>query len=368
MFWTPRHIKEGRHYRHALKRLIHYKEDILPEKDLSVLRELLIKLRRAIKSRDRNQIYGVRDDIEKAVGRIAPPPKDAGWRENVEVFLVAIVIAAGVRAYFLQPFKIPTGSMQPTLFGIVGTPTSASPPNLLIRAFQLVWLGRHYIDITAKGDDIVLDLQEATYLNFFTFTTIIGESTQYTVFAPRDTLYRDFGVQPRRIYRKGETIARGYIETGDQIFVDKTSYHFINPNLGDVFVFKTYGIRRIEIGLPSGVESQHYIKRLAGLPSDVLRIAAPYLFIDGQKASQWVFQRVMSGQNGYRGYSNMYQFPYLSTPEQTFQVPPHSYFALGDNSYFSKDSRDFGAVPERNVTGKGLFVYWPFSKRWGPIY
>jgi signal peptidase I len=368
MFWTPRHIKEGRHYRHALKRLIHYKEDILSEKDLSVLRELLTKLKRAIKSRDRNQIYGVRDDIERAVGRIAPPPKDAGWRENVEVFLVAIVIAAGVRAYFLQPFKIPTGSMQPTLFGIVGTPSAASPPNLLIRAFQLVWLGRHYIDITAKEDDIVLDLQEATYLNFFTFTTIIGESTQYTVFAPRDTLYRDFGVQPRRIYRKGETIARGYIETGDQIFVDKTSYHFINPNLGDVFVFKTYGIRRIEIGLPSGVESQHYIKRLAGLPGDVLRIAAPDLFINGQKASQWVFQRVMSGQNGYRGYSNMYQFPYLSTPEQTFKVPPHSYFALGDNSYFSKDSRDFGAVPERNVTGKGLFVYWPFSKRWGPIY
>ena len=45
----------------------------------------------------------------------------------------------------------------------------------------------------------------------------------------------------------------------------------------------------------------------------------------------------------------------------------HSYFALGDNSYFSKDSRDFGAVPELNVTGKGLFVYWPFSKRWGLI-
>jgi signal peptidase I len=76
--------------------------------------------------------------------------KDAGWRENVEVFLVAIVIAAGVRAYFLQPFKIPTGSMQPTLFGIVGTPTATSPPNPLTRAVQLVWLGRHSIDVTAK--------------------------------------------------------------------------------------------------------------------------------------------------------------------------------------------------------------------------
>ena len=36
MFFTPKHVKEGRHYRHALKRLIHYKKDILPAKDLAV--------------------------------------------------------------------------------------------------------------------------------------------------------------------------------------------------------------------------------------------------------------------------------------------------------------------------------------------
>ena len=243
MFFTPKHVKEGRHYRHALKRLIHYKKDILPAKDLAVLQELLARLQQALKSRHKEEIFTVRDEIERAVGRIAPPPKDAGWRENVEVFLVAIVIAAGVRAYFLQPFKIPTGSMQPTLFGIVGTPTVARPPNPISRAIQLVLFGRHYIDVTAKEADIIVDLEEATYLNFFTFTTIVGEKNSYTVFAPRDTLYRDFGVQPRRSYQQGETIARGFIQTGDQVFVDKMSYHFANPNRGQVFVFKTNGIQ-----------------------------------------------------------------------------------------------------------------------------
>ena len=169
MFFTPRHIKEGKHYRHALKRLIHYKEDILPEKDLVVLRDLLAKLKGALKSRKREQIYARSRRDRKGRGTDCSAPKDAGWRENVEVFLVAIVIAAGVRAYFLQPFKIPTGSMQPTLFGIVGTPTATPPPNLLARAVQLVWLGRNYIDVTAKEDEIILELQEATYLNFFTF-------------------------------------------------------------------------------------------------------------------------------------------------------------------------------------------------------
>ncbi|MFZ4681574.1 MAG: signal peptidase I [Terrimicrobiaceae bacterium] len=365
MLFTPRYIKEGKHYRHALQRLIHYKEDILPPKDLATLRGLLADLQAALKSRSREKLQAVRDQIEKQVGRIAPPPSDAGWRENVEVFLVAIVIAAGVRAYFLQPFKIPTGSMQPTLFGIVGKPMDTPPPNLLIRAFQMVWLGRHYVDLKAKDDEVVQEVHESTYLNFFTFTQIGTDKNSYRLFAPRDTLQAYFGVGPGRSYQKGEPIARGSIDTGDQVFVDKMSYNFLNPRRGDVFVFKTTGI--LGIRMPPGIESQHYIKRLAGLPGDTLRIDAPKLFIDGKEAQESVFQRVMSCQNGYRGYSDPPGALYLSNPAETFTLPPKTYFALGDNSYQSSDSRYWGVVPEQNVAGKGLFVYWPFSKRWGLI-
>ncbi len=42
----------------------------------------------------------------------------ATMRENVEVLLVALAVAMAIRTFFLQPFKIPTGSMQPTLFGV----------------------------------------------------------------------------------------------------------------------------------------------------------------------------------------------------------------------------------------------------------
>ncbi len=44
------------------------------------------------------------------------------------MLLVAFVLAIGIRAYFLQPFKIPTGSMEPTLNGIIAHPLPVKQP------------------------------------------------------------------------------------------------------------------------------------------------------------------------------------------------------------------------------------------------
>jgi signal peptidase I len=227
-----------------------------------------------------------------------------------------------------------------------------------------VRLGRHYFDLKAEEADVVRGLQERTYANFFTFTDIVCRKRTYTLFVSREPLARYFNVRIGGEYHAGETIACGYMDTGDQVFVDKVSYNFVKPSAGDVFVFKTTGIRKIEDGLNPALGSQHYIKRLAGMPGQTLRIAPPKLFVNGEVPQQFVFQRVISAKDGYKGYSNM---GILGAPEATYTVPPHRYFALGDNSYHSSDSRVWGPVPERNVAGRGLFVYWPFSKRWGFI-
>lgn len=370
-FLTPRYIKNAKHYAHGAQKFLDYKRDVLKPEDLEKVGGKIAALKAAMKLRSRVAVDEAIAGLDALIGRISPPAKDAGWRENVEVFLVAIVIAAGIKAYLLQPFRIPTGSMQPTLFGVVGYPTATPPPNIIVRAFQFVWLGRHYFDLQAREADVVTGLAEHTYANFFTFTDIICRKRTYTLFVPRDPLARYFNVRPGREYRAGETIARGHMDTGDQVFVDKVSYNFVKPAAGNVFVFKTTGIRKIEDGLDPALGSQHYIKRLAGMPGQTLRIDPPRLFVNGSVPDKFPFLRVMSLKDGYGGYSNGPAgggaFSFLGTPEATYTVPPHAYFALGDNSYHSRDSRDWGNVPERNVAGRGLFVYWPFSSRWGLI-
>ncbi len=60
--------------------------------------------------------------VEDAANKWLKPYPNAAWRENVEVLLVALAVAMAIRTFFLQPFKIPTGSMQPTLFGVTSEP------------------------------------------------------------------------------------------------------------------------------------------------------------------------------------------------------------------------------------------------------
>jgi len=368
-FFTPKYRKEAKLVLRAAHKLLRYRRDILPENDVIGLREGCTRLEVALRKRSRGDIEESTRKLHDSFDHAAPPPPLAGLRENTEVILVALVIALGVRAYFLQPFKIPTGSMQPTLYGVTGTPTVEAPPNFLVRAADFVLRGRTWIDVSAEDDDTVIGLREVSRFHFFTSTEVVTRNRTYSVPAPANVLRDDFRIYPGMSLRAGQPIVRGHADSGDQLFVDKVSYNFVRPKDGDVFVFKTTGIRRIVV--PPGMGSQYYIKRLAGLGGQTLRIDPPNLYVDGEIPALPVFQRVMSLRDGYNGYSNTSghgaTFPLLGSPADEFKVPAAHYFALGDNSYHSSDSRYFGPVPEQNLVGRGLVVYWPFIGRWGLI-
>jgi len=370
--FTPQYLKEADAILKNTQKLLSYKRDILPETVVSAISAEMKSLENAVKARDRAAVEASAEKFETLYSKHFPPHKHSGWRENCEVFLVAIVIALGVRTYFLQPFTIPTGSMQPTLNGITGHETTQPAPNFLKRLADFAWFGRTYVEVVAKTDGRVLELEESNFLNFFTVTDIRCEHETHRVWAPRTTLLQYFHFDPAKEYHKGDVILRGYVSTGDHVFVDKISYNFRSPKRGEVFVFKTTDISRIEDDLRNkGVEgSQFYIKRLAGVPGDNLRVDPPSLFVNGDRAHGYGFERVMSGtesnpHDGYRGYGN--GPAYLRNAENSFTLPPRAYFAMGDNSYNSFDSRYWGTVPEQNIAGHGLFVYWPFGAHWGFI-
>src|SRR5690242_13257885 len=294
--FTPRYIKHSKLLvRHAQKYL-RYKRDVLDTATYDEVGGQIRRLRAALKQRDRKEIESRAEELDAKLHQLTPVTWESHWRENVEVVLVAIVVAVGIRSYFLQPFKIPTGSMQPTLNGIIGHPTTATPPNFFQQVAEFVLRGRNYINVVSQEDDQIKEIKTVRLGFFFTFSRIVCRHQQFNwVYCPPDQLRSDFNVREDQPLTRGQIIARGAIDTGDQVFVDKFSYNFVKPHRGDVFVFRTDGIPTdLFCGTRSepGTGAPFYIKRLVGLPGDQLRIQPPFLYANGQIVEGYGFQRV----------------------------------------------------------------------------
>lgn len=314
--------KERKHARELLKgarKLQHANADILSERESELILKAADNLEAALRARNDAGADKAASQLEKHLEKSFPRKRDHWLRENVEVLLVAVVVAMAIRTYFLQPFKIPTGSMQPTLYGI-HSPADEHPP----------------------GPN--LEKPSVFPINIFEWL-IWGK------------------------YTSREGIVK---ITGDHIFVDKVTYNFRKPKRGEVIVFTTEGIRGLD-------QDKFYIKRCVGLPNETLEIRPPFLFANGRKVDGEPFERIYSRKNGYLGYvpprrkigrdQTGGQERLLDVPanELVYRIPKDSYFALGDNSPNSLDSRYWGAVPEKNLVGKALWAYWPFSHRWGLV-
>ncbi len=154
---------------------------------------------------------------------------------------------------------------------------------------------------------------------------------------------------------EGQAIVNFDLLTGDQLFVDRMSYHFVEPELGDGFVFKTAGIAGLD-------DDKFFIKRLCGTPGDAVRIEGGRLLVNGEAATGSVaFENnalEVAPYGGYRAIEMMAQ-------GRTMTVPEGSFLALGDNSGNSFDGRYWGYVPEGSVVGRPIMIYYPFTKRFG---
>src|SRR5205809_7811948 len=171
--FRSRSIKHARLLIRHAEKLIRYRCDVLSDAALADLRRQIEALERAIRQRDLPAVRENSERLDALVAEHSPAHREAGWRENCEVILVAIVVAVGVRSYFIQPFKIPTGSMQPTLNGIIGHPSTASAPNILRQTAEFFIFARNYINVVAPEDESVPEIVEQNDLFLFAWSRII---------------------------------------------------------------------------------------------------------------------------------------------------------------------------------------------------
>ena len=125
---------------------------------------------------------------------------------------------------------------------------------------------------------------------------------------------------------------------GDRVFVNRLAFTFQPPQLGDIVAFPN----------PVNVD-ENFIKRVAGLPGDVMDIVAGYVYRNGQRLEY----SYLLGQG--RAFSGTTTFP--------FTVAENSVFVLGDNLVISQDSRftEVGNVYQGYIIGRVGFRWLPLS-------
>ncbi|MBR7145964.1 MAG: signal peptidase I [Lentisphaeria bacterium] len=308
----------------------------------------------------------------------------SSMREILDILAVALMVAFGIRALFFQPFKIPTSSMQPTLYGIHFVDTEkAHKIDGVNKLFGKLGTAGNYALFASRKALLELknpiqmgnELYPAKEFIFFDSTILPFADGSSAMLPGVPSKVADYAELYPGKQLAGKAVD-GYLSDGDHLFVNRLSLHFREPQRGDVMVFATENI----IG-PGGEKpsdsGDYYIKRLVGLPLDTLKIENDVLYVKPAGAEKFVpvyelapnIKKLYSGKGGYQGHSN--SIPgysnFLRHSGEEYTVPADHYFMLGDNTRFSADSRVWGPVPRRNLIGRPAIIFWPFSRRWGTV-
>jgi signal peptidase I len=156
---------------------------------------------------------------------------------------------------------------------------------------------------------------------------------------------------------------------GDYLLVDKTRYGGAGPwdwlmpyrqvHRGDIIVFR-YPVH----------PTQHFVKRVVGVPGDRVRLINRQVYVNGNPLQEPYVRYTSSAHDAFRD-----EFPRMNLPVPGLEggwwlemkklvedgeliIPQGNYFVLGDNRDESLDSRYWGFVPQENVIGRPLLIYW----------
>ena len=227
---------ERRKYRKWVKQLLqeaqhacNMREDIAEPKALEELARAKQAFIDAWEERSIEKVDPAGEALANAIETLYPTRSHPKFRENLEILVVALAVAMAFRTYFIQPFKIPTGSMQPTLYGITYEPQTEKTwaDRFPMSLFKMMVLGTRYTEVRATTSGYVsLPSDARFYQNIVIYINQIAH--QYEKGLVRHFELGDY-------VEKGDLLASGTKTYGDHIFVDKIRYF----NSNDLFLCLT---------------------------------------------------------------------------------------------------------------------------------
>lgn len=150
------------------------------------------------------------------------------------------------------------------------------------------------------------------------------------------------------------------LEKGQRVLVERVSYRFSDPSIGDIVVFHPPVGAQLEscgdpnVPPPAGEvctdtagahESDNFIKRVVATPGDTLRIVDGKAIVNGETIDSSFTEPCGGGSR-------------CNFPKEVV-IPDDHYFMMGDNRGSSDDSRFWGPVPRDWIIGKAFATYWP---------
>ena len=125
-------------------------------------------------------------------------------------------------------------------------------------------------------------------------------------------------------------------QNGDYILTNKLVYKMRDPKRGDIVIFKSPSNKDID-----------YIKRVIGLPGEIVMLKDQHFYINGVLLEE-----------RYEYNKPVYGESFMQEGEE-IDVPQDHYFVVGDNRPGSSDSREFGPVSKYDFIGQAFLRYWP---------
>lgn len=222
-------------------------------------------------------------------------------KETIETFVVAFILAALIKTFFFQIFYIPSGSMIPTLkikdrlivvkpfYGIQNPLFNAKHKKSFL---YIIPNPIYHVDVPFSGDKYIYKFKKSP------------KRFDVVVFYPPE-----------------------------------------KPVSGSIYRYTDQSFRKVSYFRPPQKPGSDYIKRIIGLPGEILEIRDGEVYINNQKIDE----------SKHLLNKDMDNFGPV-------KVPDSHYFAMGDNRGRSSDSRIWGFLPAQNIIGKAVIKIWPITR------